>query len=321
MRRLPLILASFASLCFSPGARAQTSLIAEGATPEKIAGGLGHCEGPAWHPEGYLLFCNPPKDRILKLDPAGDTVSTYRSPSGRATALWFDATGRLVANESHGGPEGARRVARREKTGEWLTLADRFTGKRFNSPNDLTIDARGRIYFTDPRYSARDTMELTHESVYRLDPANTLARLDITLTRPNGIVLTADGRTLIIADNPVTGGGRATLWAFDLDAHGNAQGGRIVHDFRSVRGADGLTLDADGRLWVTAGARADAGIYVFEFNPSRTTLVSLGFVALPETPTNCTFGGPRRDTLYITTDDAIYRLRTTVRGRTTLPGK
>jgi gluconolactonase len=315
MRRLPLFLASLVCWCLAVGARAQSSLLPPDAAPEKIAGGFGNCEGPAWHPDGYLLFCNPPKDRILQLDPATDAVSTFRSPSGRATALWFDATSRLVANE------GTRRVVRREKDGAWLTLADRYTGKRFNSPNDLTIDGRGRIFFTDPRYATRETMELTHESVYRLDPANTLARLDITLTRPNGIVVTADGKTLIIADNPVTGGGRATLWAFDLDAQGNAQGGRIVHDFRFPRGADGMTLDADDRLWATAGTRADAGIYVFEFNPARSTLVSLGFVPMPETPTNCTFGGPRRDTLYITTDDALYRLRTTVRGRTTLPGK
>ena len=295
-------------------------LLAPGATPEKIVGGLGHCEGPAWHPDGFLLFCNPPQNRILKLDADG-ALATFRAPCGRATALWFDADGRLVANESHGGTEGARRLSRREKDGAWLTLADRFNGRRLNSPNDLAIDSRGRIFFTDPRYSARETMELAHESVYRIDPGGALARLDIALTRPNGILVTPDGKTLLVADNPASGAARASLWAFDLDSSGKAQGGRIIYDFRSSRGIDGMTFDTADRVWATAGIREDAGLYVFEIDPRRNNARRVAFFALPETPTNCTFGGPRRDTLYITTDDALYRLRTAVTGRAGPPGK
>src|SRR6185369_17977568 len=92
---------------------AEPPLLPAGAVAEKIASGFGHSEGPAWHPDGFLLFCNPPNDRLLKLDAAGAT-STFRAPSGRATALYFNPEGRLVVNESHGGTEGTRRVTRLE---------------------------------------------------------------------------------------------------------------------------------------------------------------------------------------------------------------
>lgn len=304
------------------GLKAASPLLASGAVAEKIAGGFGHCEGPAWHSEGFLLFCNPPHDRMLKLDAAG-AVSTFRSPCGRATAIFFDPDGRIVVNESHGGPEGTRRVTRREKSGDWVTLADRFDGKRLNSPNDLAIDGRGRIFFTDPRYSARETMELDHESVYRIDPPRALTRLATgsDLVRPNGILVSPDSHTLYVADNPASGERQAALWAFDLDAAGNAENGRKLHVFPSNRGIDGMTFDEAGRIWATAGLGNAAGIYVFEIDAARTTAARTAFFPLPETPTNCTFGGARRNTLYITTDDAVFRLRTAVHGSTALPGK
>jgi gluconolactonase len=234
--------------------------------------------------------------------------------------LYFDPQGRLVANESHGGEEGARRVSRRETDGRWVTLADRFEGHRLNSPNDLTIDARGRIYFTDPRYSKRETMELTREGVYRIDPDGALTCIITTLTRPNGILVTADAHTLYVADNPVTGG-NAALWAFDLDRQGNASNGRVLHDFHDARGIDGMALDTDGRIWATAGANEHANIAVFEPDSARRAARLAIVIPLPATPTNCTFGGAKRDTLYITTDATIYRIRTTVHGQPTPPGK
>src|SRR3954471_15550135 len=143
-RRLPLpcLFLAFTYAAAASMIAAETSLIPAGAVAEKIASGFGHSEGPAWHPDGFLIFSNPPNDRIIRLDAAGGT-STFRSPSGRATALYFDPEGRLVVNESHGGSEGTRRVTRRENDGTWTTLAEKFEGKRFNSPNDLSIDSHG----------------------------------------------------------------------------------------------------------------------------------------------------------------------------------
>ncbi len=318
--RSPLPIFLFALVAaLAPRVGRADPLLAPDAKVERVAAGFTHAEGPLWHPDGYLLFGDTPKDRIMKCDEAGN-VSVFREPCGRTTALSFDPQGRLVANESHGGEEGARRVSRRAANGTWITLADRFEGKRLNSPNDLAIDTRGRIFFTDPRYSKRETMELTGEWVYRIDPDGRLTPVVRTVTRPNGILVTADDRTLLVADNPVSAGD-AALWAFDLDDAGNASRGRIVYDFHDPRGIDGMTLDTDGRVWAAAGANASAGIYVFELDAPRNQARLARVVALPETPTNCTFGGARRDTLYITSDATLFRVRTAVRGRPTPPGK
>jgi YD repeat-containing protein len=315
--RLPLAFLVFTCGVASRGA--VEPLLAPGAHVEKIAGGFTHAEGPLWHPDGYLLFGDTPRDRIMRCDPAG-VVSVFREPCGRTTALGWDPQGRLVANESHGGEEGARRVSRQEKDGHWATLADRYADRRLNSPNDLTIDGRGRIYFTDPRYSKRETMEQPGEWVFRIDPDGRLTAVIRTLTRPNGILVTRDGRTLFVADNPVTAG-NAALWAFDLDADGNATNGRAVHDFHGPRGIDGMTLDKTGRIWAAAGANETAAILVFELDSARRAAKVVTTIGLPETPTNCTFGGARADELYITSDASLFRIRTSVQGQPTPPGK
>lgn len=297
---------------------AASSLLAPGAEWEKVAGDLGFGEGPAWHPDGFLLFEDVPKHLTLKLDAAG-RVSVYRERSGAANGLAFDGRGRLVACEGNGG-DGGRRVVRLETDGQVTVLADRYDGKRLNSPNDLAIDRRGRVYFTDPRYSKRENLELDKEAVYRIDDRGGLARVVDTVTRPNGILVTPDGRTLYVADN-ASPGGVVTLLAFTLDARGNAGDGRVVYDFGSGRGIDGMTLDRDGRIWATAGTKDKAGIYVFTPDARRAAAALTAFLPMPEDPTNCTFGGPRRDVLYVTTVSSLYRIRTRVRGQASPPGK
>jgi sugar lactone lactonase YvrE len=181
-----------------------TGLLAPGAKMEKVVGDLQFGEGPAWHPDGYLVFEDVPTNRTLKLD-ADDKLSVYRTDTAAANGLAFDRDRRLIACEGNGGA-GGRRVARIEKDGRRTVLADRYQGKRLNSPNDLAIDGQGRIYFTDPRYSKRENLELDKEGVYRIDPDGTLTRVIDSLTRPNGIVVTADGATLYVADNASPGG-------------------------------------------------------------------------------------------------------------------
>jgi gluconolactonase len=293
-------------------------LLPPDAKAERIVDGLGHGEGPLWHPDGYLLFCDTVQNKILKFDTTG-RLTTFRDFAGRTTGLCFDPQGRIVANESHGADSG-RRVSRRQADGTWVAIVDHFNGKRFNSPNDLSIDRVGRIYFTDPRYSKRETMELTHESVYRIDPDNRIKEVISTLTRPNGILVSLDQKTLFVSDNPGSTDTRSALWAFDLDASGEVSGGRIAYDFDHGRGIDGMTFDADGRIWATAGEKEKAGIYVLEPSPKADARL-VRFIPLPEAPTNCTFGGEKRDTLYITTDASLFRLRTLVQGAPTPPGK
>ena len=293
-------------------------LLAPTSSWQKVAGGLGFGEGPAWHPDGYLLFEDVTNNRTLKLD-AADQVSVFREATDGANGLAFDGAQRLVACEGNAAGRG-RRLVRIEKDGTLTVLAERYRGQRLNSPNDLTIDRRGRIYFTDPRYSQRENLELDREAVYRVDPQGTLARVVDSLTRPNGIVVSGDGRTLYVAEN-ASPGGAVQLWAFDLDAHGTVRRGRILYDFGGGRGIDGMTLDAEGRIWATAGTKERAGIYVFMPDAKRRTARLVTFIAMDEDPTNCTFGGPGRDVLYVTTTSSLYRIRTSVRGQKSPPGK
>ena len=294
------------------------AVLAPGAEWEKVASGLQFGEGPAWHPGGYLVFEDVPANRTLKLDAAG-TVTVFREGTAAANGLAFDPQGRLVACEGNGG-EGGRRVARIASDGTRTVLADRYHGRRLNSPNDLAIDGKGRIYFTDPRYSKRENLELDKEAVYRIDPDGRLTRVVDSVTRPNGIAVTPDRRTLYVADN-ASPGGVVTLLAFDLDARGDASGRRLLYDCGGGRGIDGMTLDREGRIWATAGTKDKAGIYIFEPDARQGRARLLAFLPMPEDPTNCTFGGPGRDVLYVTTTASLYRIRTRTRGQASPPGK
>ena len=279
-------------------------LVAPGAAWEKVAGRLGFGEGPAWHPDGYLLFEDVTNNRTLKLDAAGG-VSVLREGTDGANGLAFDDRRRLVVCEGNAAGRG-RRLVRIESDGRIAVLADRYQGKRLNSPNDLAIDRRGRIYFTDPRYSQRENLELDREAVYRVDPDGALTRVVDSLTRPNGILVSADDRTLYVAEN-ASPGGAVQLWAFDLDPR------RALVELAQVVGKDreiGMDWDVE-----------KAGIYVFRPDAERRSATLVGTIPMPEDPTNCTFGGPGRDVLYVTTVSSLYRIRTTARGQASLPGK
>jgi gluconolactonase len=292
------------------------NLIPAGAKVEKVTGDLKFSEGPAWHPDGFLIFEDIPRNRILKLD-ANDKVTVFREPSGHSNGLTFDREGRLLAAEGNSS-DGGRRISRTEKDGRVVSLADKFNGKRLNSPNDLTVDAKGRVYFTDPRYGARDGVEQDKESVYRIDPDGKLTRIIDSVSKPNGIAVSIDQKTLFVADNDPMA--KRVLLAFDLAVDGSASRSRVLHDFGTGRGIDGMTLDSSGRIWATAGSKEKAGVHVFEITADRNSAKLLTVVSTPEDPTNCTFGGPDRNVLYITTASSLFRIRTAVKGVASLPG-
>lgn len=297
---LPLLLALFSQI--NPAAEA---IVPPGATLETLWSEGEFTEGGAWMPDGTLLFSDI-GDRILRFDPAARRVTTYREPSGRANGMVVAPGGRLVVAEgAHG---GGRRVSITETDGTVRTLADRFDGKRFNSPNDLAIDARGRIYVSDPRYVGDEPRELDEEAVYRIDPDGSVHRVETTASKPNGLAVSPDGRTLYVSDN---GPGRRALLAVPLDADGAAAGApRVLKDFGDGRGIDGMTVTADGRIVAAAGAGRLTGVYVYE--PDG---VPVAYIATPEVATNVEFGGPKRSTLYITAGKSLYRVETTLRGR------
>ena len=188
-----------------------------------IEGRVAFTEGPAWHAASKnVYFSDIENNRIMRRDPTGK-IHIYRTPSGRANGLIFDTNGRLYACE--GGREGGnRRVTRTELDGSITVLTADYSGKKYNSPNDLVIDSKGRIFFTDPRYGDRDDMQILDsvgvpvEGVYRIDPDGKVTMiLSHEIDRPNGIALSADEKHLFVADNSnAKAGDNRKLWRFDL---------------------------------------------------------------------------------------------------------
>jgi len=317
------------SLVFAQAATGDRSPINRDEKPKQLT--ATHAgEGPAWHaPSRSLYFTGG--NRITRLDSNG-TSHVFREPSGGANGLLFDQQGRLVACES-----ANRRVTRTEANGAIIVLADSFAGMKFNSPNDLAIDSKGRIYFTDPRYGPRATMEMRDangdlvEGVYRIDaPGKAQRVLGRELERPNGVLVSADDRHLFVADNNNNKiGGARTLWRFDLDADGSASANsrKLIFDWKTSRGPDGLKMDQDNRLFVAAGLNKpnppyetvephEAGIYVLSYDGQL-----LDFIAIPrDEVTNCAFGGEDLRTLFITAGGTLWSMRVRTSGRVTFSG-
>jgi gluconolactonase len=280
-------------------------------------------EGPAADAEGNVYFTEIRGNRILKWSPDG-RLSVFREPSGRANGLAFDAQGRLVACEGAGmGEDGRRRVTRTDlKTGRVEVLAERFQGKRLNSPNDLDIDRQGRIYFSDPRYGDQSERELETEDVYRIELDGKLTRVltKPDIEKPNGLLVSPDGKTLFVADTTAGPPRVQAVKRFDIESDGRLRNGRIHYSFGAGRGVDGMAIDVKGTLYAAAGVNtgpADnlAGIYVI--SPEGKLLER---VPIPEdSVTNCTFGGPGLRTLYITAGKNLYRIRTQVPGYVIYP--
>ncbi|HWE36913.1 MAG TPA: SMP-30/gluconolactonase/LRE family protein [Isosphaeraceae bacterium] len=300
-----------ALLFLTLAAWAGDDVLPPGAKLEKLWGEGEFTEGGALAGDGSILFSDI-GNRIMRFDPKTGKVSVFRAPSGRANGLIFDPKGRLVAAEG-ANKGGGRRVSITEADGTVRTLADRFEGKRFNSPNDVAVDAKGRVYFSDPRYVGDDPRELDHESVYRIDPDGSVHRLDTTALKPNGLAVSPDGKTLYVADNGPT---RRVLLALDLDEQGNVRRPRVLHDFGAGRGIDGMTTTADGLVVAAAGSGKEGGVSVFDPSGKR-----LAFIPVPEDPTNVEFGGPDRKVLYITAGKSLYRVATTMTGHHVWPAR
>ncbi|MEM0969051.1 MAG: SMP-30/gluconolactonase/LRE family protein [Verrucomicrobiota bacterium] len=288
----------------------------------KLEGKVAFVEGPAWHPSGNVYFSDIPNNRILRRDPVG-VIHVFRTPSGRANGLLFGPQQRLHACEG-GGEGGNRRVTRLNADGTIEVLTDRFDGKRYNSPNDLTFH-NGRLYFTDPRYGDRSDIEQmddqgqTIEGVYRLDPDGAVSRiLTHEVDRPNGIAISRDGEFLFLADNNNSErGANRKLWRWNLDADGNPDlaSQKLLYDWKLERGPDGMCLGPDDRLYVTAGLNYPTAPSVeAKDHPAGVTVFTqegekVAFYPVPnDAITNCTFGGPDGKTLFITAGHRLWSL-------------
>jgi len=300
--------------------------------PVKIEGQVAFVEGPAFHADGSVYFSDVENNRIMRRRLDG-SFEVWRQPSGRANGLLFDHEGRLVACEG-AAFGGNRRVTRTEADGRITVLADSFDGKPLNSPNDLTIDSRGRIYFTDPRYGSRDGIEqktpggAAIEGVYRIDEPGRVARvLAAEVDRPNGVAVSPDDKWLFVVDNNNGQFGTRKVWRFELDAAGNVlpKSRKELFDFGRGRGGDGCKVDREGRVWVAAGRwmpsppnetiEMKGGIYVLTH---EGRLVDFMPVAIDEV-TNLCFGGKSLDTLYITAGHTLFSAQLKATGHVAWP--
>ena len=296
------------------------ALIPANARVEKLADGFDWVEGPVWRRDkGYLLFSDIPKNTIYRWK-EGEGISVFMRPAGYTGAtpqgreigtngLTTDAQGRLVVAD-----HGNRMIARvNDTTFTKTALAERFEGKRFNSPNDLVYRANGDLYFTDPPYglfklNADSAKELPFNGIYRLSPNGSVTVLSRELTFPNGIALSPDGNTLYVA---LSDGRNPHIWAYDIQADGNVARGRIFFDADSLvkkrlRGAlDGLKVDVKGNLFATG----PGGVLVISPQGKH-----LGTIFPGDIVANVAFGDDG-STLYMTANHALMRIRTSTKGQ------
>jgi gluconolactonase len=291
-------------------------LLPKRAVLEKLAEGFDWSEGPVWMPGGYLLFSDVPLNTILKWDPHNG-VSIFIQPSGYtgtaprggepgSNGLTHDKQGRLVACQ-----HGDRRVARLE-SGKFVTVADRYDGKRFNSPNDVVVKSNGDLYFTDPPYGLVNNVndlskEIKFQGVYRVSAqGGKVTLLTDEVTRPNGLAFSPDEKVLYVASSDP----EKAIWiAYPVKGDGTLESGRVLLDVtssvKSKKGLpDGLKVDQRGNLWATG----PGGVLIISPQGKH-----LGTLATGEATANCAWGDDG-STLYITADMYLCRVRTKVKG-------
>ena len=269
------------------------SLVAPGAKAGKLAGDFKFTEGPAGDAVGDVYFSDIPNNRILKWSLDGK-LSTFLENSGGANGLYFDKNGNLLACQGD-----ARRLVSISPQGEITALADQYNGKKFNSPNDLWIDPKGGVYFTDPRYGNREGMEQDGEHVYYLTPnRKAVIRVISDMVRPNGLIGTPNGRTLYVTDN---GAGKTYSYRVNKDST------LTDKQLFAPEGADGMTIDNKGNVYLTTNAVA-----VYDQKGTKIEEISV-----PEHPANVTFAGQDNDTLFITARTSLYAVGMQVKGAAT----
>lgn len=284
----------------------------------QLAATLTFTEGPAAAPDGSVYFTEIVNQRIMRLGTDGK-LSVFRENSNVANGLLFDAEGRLVACEGatfeRTGVKvsGIPRVTRTDlKTGKIEVLADSFDGNPLKGPNDVTIDSKGRLYFT----------ELDGAAVYRINAPGKISRILAApaVQNPNGIQVSPDDRTLYLVEANKAAGGARLIRAYDLAEDGTVSNMRVHYDFSPGRSADGMSIDVEGNLWASAGLNhlrgsaetldTKCGVHVISPQGKRIKFIPI----VEDTITNNAFGGPDMKTLYITAGKNLYQVRTDIAG-------
>jgi gluconolactonase len=308
----------------------QDAIVPPNAKLEKIFdGGVVLTEGVAIAPDGMVYFSditftwvNKEKKlpleagHIWKYNPKTGKTAIFRSPSGMSNGIKFDADGNMIVAE--GADYGGRRVIKTDmKTGKSYIIAGLFEGRPFNAPNDITIDEKGRIYFSDPRYLGHEPVEQPVQAVYRIDLDGSIHRIVTDAGKPNGVLVSPDQKTLYVVsnDNGTWGigrvpkdapllKGRMALLAYDLASDGTARFRKVLVDYAPEDGPDGLVCDVDGNLYVTVRAASRPGVGIYDPEGKEIAFIKT------ELPTNVGFGrGPDANLLYITAGHSLYRIR------------
>jgi gluconolactonase len=322
---------------------ADNPIVAKGAELEllytrqaKLNSGL--TEGPAAGPDGSVYFTDMPfgaeDGRIMHYDPKTGKTTVFTDHAFKSNGLTFDLEGNLLACD---GADGGGRCIRRWnlKTAKSEVIADRCDGKRFNSPNDLCVDLKGRVYFSDPRYIGTEPRELTAEAVYRLDKDGSVIEITHDVEKPNGLALSPDQKTLYVADHnnggvrlspsdPEPKRGAMKVYAFPLDEKGLVAGPRkTVVDFGKENGTDGMRVDSKGNLYLAVRSVARPGVMVTDPAGKELAFIATGpknqtttvFDELKGIPSNVEFGvGDDDNVLYITVEKSLYRIRLKTHG-------
>ena len=295
-------LPAFLALVLSPVAlqdqEGPTPIVATDEKVQKLVGGFRFVEGPAWLPGGSLLFSDIPANRIYRWEPGATEASVFLEDSQGANGLVVDARGRLYACLGKG-----RKVLRLDpaKPEERTVLADAFAGRKLNSPNDLALDGQGGLFFTDPRFGSMDGVEQDVMAVFYTD-GREIRRVVNNLTRPNGILVSIDAKTLYVADAD-----RRRIHSFVIRETGKLGANKVLFtgdEKIDGGGSDGMALDERGNLWTTYRS-------IVVLRPDGTLLQR---IPTPENPANCIFGGPDGKTLFITARTGLYALKTQVKG-------
>jgi gluconolactonase len=298
-----------------------------------ISGGL--TEGPAVAPDGSIYFSDIPfgKDKglIMRFDPKTKKTTVFAKDSHKSNGLKFDAQGYLNACE--GSDEGGRCVSRWNiKTKKRQVIADKYKGKRFNAPNDLAIDLKGRIYFSDPRYLGDEPRELKYRAVYRIERDGSVVEVTHDVEKPNGVAISPDQKTLYVIEHDngtdkidpkkePPKPGPMKVYAFPLGADGKVSGKRkTLVDFGTESGADGMAVDVKGNIYLAVRSLKRPGILVINPQGEEIAFIPTGpsqpGAKKPQgIPSNVCFGvGKNRKVLFITVDTSLYRIPVKVDG-------
>jgi gluconolactonase len=288
------------------------------ASVEQLHTGGRWSEGPVWFGDGrFLLWSDIPNNRILRYDDCSGAVSVFRQPSNFANGLARDRQGRLVACEHL-----TRRITRTEYDGTVTVLADRWQGKRLNSPNDVVVGRDGGVWFTDPLFGISGHWEgepadsETPWAVYRIDPqSGALERKIDDLAAPNGLAFSPDEKLLYVVESRATP--HRKIWQYDVDAAGGLANKRLFVDAQGPGAYDGIAVDAKGHVWCGFGSNGAPGVDpqgldgVRVYSPAG---LAIGHIHLPERCANLCFGGAKRNRLFMAASHSLYALYVNVQG-------